>query len=173
MGFEPNARHRLMLVCRSADDPILREELALALEDRSMSSIPSTELARQIDECPDCHREGVARGGRDGLCSTHRSRWNLEACMTRQNDDMATGYLERLVRRAIASETSGASVLTALEYQARALDMVWEAHRRGAAQLPPGVADTLERARSAIPEYLLGGAAAPFRMPDEEPLETR
>jgi hypothetical protein len=176
MGFEPRARHRLLLVCRSSKDPVLRQELALALEERSMSLVPSTDLAREIDECPDCRRPNEGPSGRDGLCHAHRARWNLEACMARpEEDDMTGGYLERLVRRAIAAEPTGSSVLSALEFQARALDMVWEAHRRGAAQLPPGVAATLERARSAVPSYLRGGAAPTLhrRTRDEEQLELR
>ena len=69
------------------------------------------------------------------------------------------GYLERLVRRAIATEDGKSGFLSALECQARALDMIWEAHTRGAAQLPAPVAASVERARTAMPGYLRGSAA--------------
>jgi hypothetical protein len=177
MGIEPNARARLKLVCRSTKDPILRQELAFALEDRSMSLVPSCGLVREIEECPDCSTvvDDGRVSGRDGLCETHRARWNLEVCQAKSDaDDMADAYLERLMRRAIASGTSGAELLSAFECQARALDMVWEAHRRGAAQLPPRVAASLERARTAVPSFLQGGVSAPSRRTQaEEQLEFR
>lgn len=176
MGFEPKARTRLALVCRTTQDPILRQELAFALEDCSMSLVPSRDLVAEIEECPDCSisMENGSAWGRDGLCETHRSRWNLEVCLARPEvDDMTGAYLERLVRHAMASGTSGAELLTALEAQARALEMVWEAHRRGAAQLPAPVAASLERARTAVPTFLRGGASAARRTRSEERVELR
>lgn len=123
-----------------------------------MSLVPSKELADEISRCPDCHPVEVGGLTREGLCPRHRSRWNLEACTAEsESTELAGGYLERLVQRAIASEHTGSSFLSALETQARALDVIWEAHRRGAAQLPPKVAATLERARSAVPGFLAGG----------------
>jgi hypothetical protein len=160
MGLEPKARARLKLVCRSTKDPVLRHELAFALEDCAMSLVPSRDLVNEIDECPDCSvsMEDGGVPGREGLCETHRSRWNLEACLARpETEDMADSYLDRLVLRAMASGTTGAELLSAFECQARALDMVWEAHRLGVAQLPPGVAASLERARTAMPAFLQGG----------------
>ncbi|MFL5249948.1 MAG: hypothetical protein ACJ79V_19160 [Myxococcales bacterium] len=128
-----------------------------------MSKVPSTGLVREIEECPDCGftpREAIRRAD---LCQPHRSRWNLEACMTAgESDERAggEGYLERLVRRAIATEDGTSGFLSALECQARALDMIWEAHKRGAAQLPAPVAASVERARTAMPGYLRGSATA-------------
>ena len=52
-------------------------------------------------------------------------------------------------------------ILAAFRQQARALDAVWEAYRRGAAQLPDGVASGVERALVKVPR-ILGGA--PTRM---------
>ena len=175
MGFEPNARNRLKLVCGTTSDPILRLELAFALEDCSMSLVPSRDLAREIEECPDCSTLGGSEvsSSRDGLCESHRARWNLEACLARPEvEDMANAYLERLVRRAIASESAGTELLSALECQARALEMVWEAHQRGAAQLPDRVAASLERARTAVPGFLKGGrGSVPRRVQVEERAE--
>lgn len=160
MGLEPNARTRLKLVCRSTKDPILRQELAFALEDCAMSLVPSHDLVNEIEGCPECsfvmEVEGVP--SREGLCERHRARWNLEACLSRpEAEDMADAYLDRLMLRAMASGTTGVELLSAFECQARALEMVWEAHRRGAAQLPPRVAASLERARTAMPAFLQGG----------------
>jgi hypothetical protein len=162
MGLEPNARTRLKLVCRSTKDPILRQELAFALEDYAMSLVPSLDLSREIEECPDCStsmNDGLVPG-REGLCESHRGRWNLEACLARpETEDMADAYLDRLLLRAMGSGTTGAELLSAFECQARALEMVWEAHRLGAAQLPPRVAASLERARTAMPGFLQGGGS--------------
>jgi hypothetical protein len=128
-----------------------------------MSLVPSTQLAGEIADCAECHPPLVGELSREGLCEIHRQRWNFEACTTTgDREEMAGGYLERLVQRAIASEPGGTGFLSALEAQARALDMVWEAHRRGAAHLPAPVAATLERARSAVPRFLSG---APMRAP--------
>ena len=63
------------------------------------------------------------------------------------------------MRRAMASGELGTELLTAFRRQARALDAVWEAYRRGAAQLPDGVADTVERALVKVPR-IIGGAPA-------------
>src|SRR5215510_10374341 len=125
MGFEPNARTRLKLVCRSTNDPILRQELAFALEDFAMSLVPSRDLVNEIEECPDCtsSMENEAEGlpSREGLCERHRARWNLEACLARpETEDMADAYLDRLMLRAMASGTTGAELLSAFECQARA-----------------------------------------------------
>jgi hypothetical protein len=69
---------------------------------------------------------------------------------------MSEGYLESLVRRALSSEDGGTELLAAYERQARALEMVWEAHRRGAVRLPPAVAEKVEQARVTPPRFLRG-----------------
>ena len=165
MGFEPNARTRLKAVCHTTKDPILRQELGFALEDCAMSLVPSRDLVIEIERCPDCYASAEEGGvpGREGLCETHRAHWNLEVCLARpETEDMTDAYLGRLVRRAMASG-NGAELLSAFERQARALEMVWEAHRRGAAQLPAPVAASLERARTAMPVFLQGGGIAAQR----------
>jgi hypothetical protein len=68
-------------------------------------------------------------------------------------------HLDDLMRRAMASDEIGTELLTAFRRQARALDAVWEAYRRGAAQLPDGVAASVERALVKVPR-ILGGAPA-------------
>jgi hypothetical protein len=96
---------------------------------------------------------------RFGLCEVHRSRWNLEACTNDEPDRsaMAADDLESLMREALTSEDGGTQFLAAYERQARALDAVWEAHRRGAVHLPTAVADKVEEARKAPPRFLRGG----------------
>lgn len=76
---------------------------------------------------------------------------------------MSEGYLESLVRRALTTEDGGTQLLAAYERQARALDMVWEAHRRGAVRLPQAVADKVEQARVAPPRFLQGATLDSIR----------
>jgi hypothetical protein len=54
----------------------------------------------------------------------------------------------------LRSDEVHAELLSAFAAQAKAIQLVWEAHRRGAVSLPPGVADAVERAR-ALPRFLL------------------
>lgn len=161
MGFEPNARRRLRLVAAAAKDPVLAHELVGVLEEETMSQVPSVDLARAIARCPHC-RSSLMMGtsGRDGLCEVHRARWNLEACLEESGSEreiMSTQRLESLLRSALTSEEGGTQFLAAYERQARALDAVWEAHRRGAVHLPQAVADKVEQARTEPPRFLRGG----------------
>ena len=167
MGIEPNARRRLRLVAAATVDPVLRHELASALGEDTMSLVPSVELARAIARCPHCRLtepdDGTIR--REGLCEVHRGQWNLEACTEGEpaRPLMAASYLESLMREALASEDGGTQFLAAYERQARALEAVWEAHRRGAVRLPEAVADKVEEARTSPPRFLRGGVRAPAR----------
>jgi len=158
MGFEPNARNRLRLQSRSTSDPVLRRELAIALGEDSMPFVPSADLAREIAGCGSCREEGGVSLSRELLCEEHRTRWNLEMCMSEGTRDVASVQLERLMRRALASEEAGTQFLSAFQHQSRALQMVWEAHRRGAALLPESVAAAVEQAKADVPLFLLGGA---------------
>src|SRR3954471_17185938 len=102
MGFEPNARGRLRLVAAAATDPVLADELVGALEEETMSQVPSVDLARAVARCPPCRSPHTSTGGRDGLCEVHRARWNLEACMNGVADREVTAapQLELLLQRA-------------------------------------------------------------------------
>jgi conjugal transfer/entry exclusion protein len=160
MGFEPNARRRLRLVASAARDPVLAHELVGALEEETMSQVPSVDLARAIARCPHCRSSLTEVSSRDGLCEVHRARWNLESCLQDSGSEreiMSTQRLESLLRSALTSEEGGTQFLAAYERQARALDAVWEAHRRGAVQLPQAVADKVEQARTTPPRFLRGG----------------
>lgn len=167
MGFEPNARRRLRLVAAAAAtrDPLLADELVGALEEETMSQVPSVDLARAIARCPHCRSAEASTSSRDGLCEVHRARWNLETCMNGVADRevMAAPHLESLLRRALSTEQGGTQFLAAYERQARALDAVWEAHRRGAVHLPQAVADKVEEARTTPPRFLRGGTMDTIR----------
>lgn len=156
MGFEPDARARLRRVCATTADPRLRQELSLALGDSTMF-VPSTDLAREIDRCAFCDPAAGASLRRDALCAHHRSRWNEELCTARASEP-ADGEpaMEELMRRALGSASSGMQLLTAYQSQARALDAVWEAHRRGAIRLPESVASAVESVRRHAPGFLVG-----------------
>lgn len=158
MGFEPNARLRLRTICRTTADPVLRQELVTALGEDSMPFVPSADLVREIAACTQCRIEGGSSLSRDGLCEDHRARWNLESCMSDTARDVGTLQLERLMRRALASEEAGVQFLSAFQRQARALQVVWEAHQRGAALLPESVAAAVQQARVEVPLVLVGGA---------------
>lgn len=158
MGFEPNARRRLRLVAATTRDPVLGQELVGVLEDDTMEQVPSVDLARAIARCPHCRTLHAGTSSREGLCEAHRARWNLEACTSGESDREAKSevYFESLVRRALTTEDGGTQLLAAYERQVRALDMVWEAHRRGAVTLPESVAEKVEQARETQPRFLRG-----------------
>ena len=54
----------------------------------------------------------------------------------------------------LRSDEVHAELLTAFAAQAKAIQLVWEAHRRGAAELPSGVVEAVARARE-LPRFLL------------------
>lgn len=162
MSLEPNASQRLNLLLRSTNDLVLRIELQRVLESSNMSFIPSVGLRNVIASCDACRSDGGGSAGIDRatLCDSHRARYNLEVCADRAV--LAEGpieHLDDLMRRAMASGELGTELLTAFRRQARALDAVWEAYRRGAAQLPDGVAANVERALVKVPR-IIGGAPA-------------
>ena len=121
---------------------------------------PSMGLRNAIAACDTCISDGTSPIDRDALCAAHRARFNLEVCADRAAlQEGPLEHLDDLMRRAMASGELGTELLTAFRRQARALDAVWEAYRRGAAQLPDGVADTVERALVKVPR-IIGGAPA-------------
>jgi hypothetical protein len=113
-----------------------------------------------IAGCDTCRSDGIAPIDRTSLCDVHRARYNLEVCADRAAlQEGPVEHLDDLMRRAMASGELGTELLAAFRRQAQALDAVWEAYRRGAAQLPDGVAATVERALVKVPR-ILGGAPA-------------
>ena len=160
MGFEPNAPDRLHLLLDSTTDLILRMELQQVLESSPMPFAPSVTLRNAIAGCDACRSDGIAPIDRGSLCVDHRARLNLEICADRAAlQEGPVEHLDDLMRRAMASGDLGTEVLAAFRRQARALDAVWEAYRRGAAHLPDGVAASVEHALVKVPR-ILGGAPA-------------
>lgn len=160
MGFEPNATQRFRLLLHSTPDRHLRMELQQVLERPPMPFVPSVGLRNAIAFCDACHSDGTAPIDRASLCAAHRPRFNLEVCSDRAVlQEGPIEHLDDLMRRAMASGELGTELLTAFRRQARALDSVWEAYRRGAAQLPDGVAANVQRAIVKVPR-ILGGAPA-------------
>jgi len=133
-------------------------ELQQALKGSSMSFVPSVGLRNAIAGCDACRSDGIAPVDRETLCAEHRSRFNLEVCADRAAlQEGPVEHLDDLMRRAMARGELGTELLAAFRRQAKALDAVWEAYRRGAAQLPDGVASSVERALVKVPR-MLGGA---------------
>lgn len=160
MGFEPNAPQRLRLLLESTSDLVLRMELKQVLESLPMPFAPSVGLRNAIAGCDACRSDGISPIDRSTLCAVHRPRYNVEVCADRAVlQEGPVEHLDDLMRRAMASDELGTELLTAFRRQARALDAVWEAYRRGAAQLPDGVAASVERALVKVPR-ILGGAPA-------------
>src|SRR3954469_21016978 len=158
MGFEPNAPRRLRLLLNSTRDLLLRMELQQLLESSPMSFVPSVGLRNAVAGCDACRSDGIAPIDRAALCAAHRNRFNVEVCADRAAlQEGPVEHLDELMHRAMASGELGTELLTAFRRQARALDAVWEAYRRGAAQLPDGVAASVERALVKVPR-ILGGA---------------
>jgi len=157
MSIEPNARRRLQLVFATSRDPELIKELRQVLEEHQMSFVPSADLLREIALCADCTQD-APRTGRAGLCTVHRTRWNLEACMADVSDPGDQNSMQRLVSRVLSSPETGAQLLSAFDRQRRALRLVLEAHARGAVRLPDSIASTVERACMSEPRFLTGGS---------------
>lgn len=148
MGFEPRADSRLRRVWATTRDPLLHQELGTILEDPAMSFAPSSELLQQIRSCTECeHQE--RRVTRDGLCETHRTKWNLELVSKESIAADGDTALNTIMNSLLADENTGRSLLVALERQLRALHLVWDAHQIGAVQLPDKVAEAVRQARQA------------------------
>jgi hypothetical protein len=160
MGFEPNAPQRLRLLLDSTSNLLLKIELQQVLESSPMPFVPSVGLRNVIAGCDTCRSDGIAPIDRTSLCDVHRARFNLEVCADRAAlQEGPVEHLDDLMRRAMASGELGTELLAAFRRQAQALDAVWEAYRRGAAQLPDSVAASVERALVKVPR-ILGGAPA-------------
>lgn len=157
MSIEPNARRRLQLVCATSRDPELVKDLRQVLEEDPMAFVPSADLLREIALCAVCTQD-APRTGRAGLCTVHRTRWNLEACMADVGEAGDQDSLQRLVSGVLASPEGGAQLLSAFDRQRRALWLVLEAHARGAVRLPESIASTVERACKSEPRFLTGGS---------------
>ena len=157
MTLEPNASRRLHLMLASTSDLILRKELQQALLNSPMPFVPSVGLRNAIIGCDGCTSDGSSPIDRSELCAPHRARINVELCADRAVlEEGPMDQLDDLMRRAMSRGELGTELLAAFRRQARALDEVWEAYRRGAAQLPDGVAATVENALVKVPRIISG-----------------
>ena len=158
MSLEPNANGRLHLVLATTTDLLLRTELQLALQNSPMPFAASVGLRNAIAGCDACRSDGTSPIDRAELCAAHRARINVELCADRAVlEEGPVEHLDDLMRRAMSSAELGTELLSAFRRQARALDSVWEAYRRGAAHLPDSVAAEVERAIVKVPR-IIGGA---------------
>ena len=162
MTLEPNPSRRLHMMLASTNDLILRKELQLALLNSPMPFVPSVGLRNAIVGCESCSSDGSSPIDRSELCTSHRARLNVELCADRAVlEEGPVDHLDDLMRRAMSRGELGTELLAAFRRQARALDAVWEAYRRGAANLPDGVAASVEDALVKVPRILSG---APSRV---------
>lgn len=162
MTLEPYASRRLHMMLASTSDLTLRKELHLALLNSPMPFVPSVGLRNAIIGCDGCSSDGASPIDRSELCAGHRARMNVELCADRAVlEDGPVDHLDDLMRRAMSRGELGTELLGAFRRQARALDAVWEAYRRGAANLPDGVAASVEDALVKVPRMLSG---APTRI---------
>jgi hypothetical protein len=160
MSLEPYPSARLHLMLASTSDLALRQELQLVLQNSPMPFVPSVGLRNAIVGCDSCRADGASPIDRSLLCATHRARINVELCADRAAlEEGPIDHLDDLMRRAMSSGELGTELLSAFRRQARALDAVWEAYRRGAAQLPDSVAANVERALVKVPR-IIGGVPA-------------
>lgn len=158
MSLEPYPSRRMHLMLASTSDLILRKELQQALLNSPMPFVPSVGLRNAIVGCDGCSSDGASPIDRDELCAAHRARMNVELCADRAVlEEGPVDHLDDLMRRAMSRGELGTELLAAFRRQARALDEVWEAYRRGAAHLPDGVATSVESALVKVPR-ILGGA---------------
>ena len=120
-----------------------------------MTFVPPPDLLKQVADCAACEptRPQVTR---DGLCESHRARWNLEMCLAEPSDSSVSGgrALDTIMSGVLSSEQSGRAILAAMDRQLRALHLVWEAHERGAVRLPDRVAESVRSARFSLPPCL-------------------
>ena len=157
MTLEPNASRRLHLMLESTTNLILRKELQQALLNSPMPFVPSVGLRNAIIGCDACSSDGTSPIDRSELCAAHRARMNVELCADRAVlEEGPVEHLDDLMRRAMARGELGTELLAAFRRQARALDAVWEAYRRGAANLPDGVAASVENALVKVPRIISG-----------------
>ena len=159
MSLEPYPSARLHLMLASTSDRLLKQELQHVLQNSPMPFVPSVGLRNAIAGCDACRADGSPPIDRTALCAAHRARINVELCADRAAlEEGPVDHLDDLMRRAMSSGELGTELLSAFRRQARALDAVWEAYRRGAAQLPDAVAANVERALVKVPR-IIGGAA--------------
>ena len=156
MGTERFPGARLRLLRDTTTDAGLREQLGLMLGDVAVPVSPSHALVREIDACLACRTDA----GGEHLCPTHASRWRREVRQAEFAWRPLAGDRAVVMREAIGMGEEGAQLLAALRAQTAALRLVSEAHARGAARLPDGVARAVHEAERLTPAFLHGADRA-------------
>jgi len=126
MGFEPNAAWRLQMICADTSDVMLRSEIETLLPSRR----PNT--------------------GMEYLAPT-------PVTFDDERPQAAPSFsppVSEFVSDLMSSRDVHAELLNAFAAQAKAVQLVWEAHRRGAIELPASVLESVSRART-LPRFLL------------------
>lgn len=119
----------------------------------------SLSLRTAIAGCEACRSDGTTPVDRSRLCESHRTLANTEICADRAALESGPDEsLSDLMQRAMTSGSHGTELLSSFRRQARALEAVWEAYRRGAAHIPDSVASEVERAIVRVPR-IIGGTA--------------
>lgn len=154
MCLEPAGSPRLAVLARLAAERPAPGPTPSHRASRSMSALPSAPLARDIARCADC-RARVSAGGTSSLCVRHEALWRFEQAVAASPEPMA-GDVGPLIQEVLSTGDRGSDLLDAFRRQASALNLVWEAHQRGAARLPDEVADTVRAAREGGPHFLAG-----------------
>ena len=132
MGFEPIAAARLRRVWATTSDPLLHQELGTILEDPAMSFAPSSELLQQIRNCTECEHRDL-RVTREGLCETHRTKWNLELVSNEPRADDGDAALTTIMNSVLADENSSRRLLVTCRRSSRG----WRSRRSRSAGPSP------------------------------------
>ena len=146
MGYEPNAARRLRRVVACTSNALLRETLIPLLMDLPNTSLDvAARPARTHWTSSDAQRGDKLLG--DALVSTPAIQGDLPL-----NDRRLGGELPELARG--LSGADSAELLVVLAQQSAALNLVWEAHMRGAITLPDSLEGRVESVRRSVPRFL-------------------
>jgi hypothetical protein len=154
MSLEPARSPRLATLARLAAAEAVSHHGNPLARSAAMTVLPSTPLARDVAACPDCHAR-VTPAGVGSLCARHEAVWRFEQAVGVFPEPMA-GDVGPLLRDVLSTGDRSRDLLDAFRRQASALNLVWEAHLRGATRLPEEVADLVRTARERAPDFLAG-----------------
>lgn len=146
MGYEPAAARRLRRIAACTTDVMLRDTLETLLPDMPNHSPADSAPAPRADWAADAWSSDAL-----GEPAPRAVQGDLPL-----DDERLGGDLPGLARGLSGADT--AELLLVLAQQATALRLVWEAHARGAIELPESLMRRVDQARQRVPRFL--GAAA-------------
>ncbi len=151
MGYEPNAARRLRRVVASTSNVLLRETLTPLLMDLPNTSLDvAARPTRTHRGSSDAQRGDKLLG--DVLVPTSPA---IQADLP-LDDRRLGGDLPELARGLSGADM--AELLVVLAQQSAALNLVWEAHMRGAITLPDSLEGRVENVRRSVPRFLAATA---------------